>query len=210
MKFLTVLMTFFAGTLVHASSLGELCGLGTMTVSYDQFGGKKTVRKYEKCKIAMNLKRSATSLTMDFAVIDCLATNDFFGTYDIKGDKLVDAKGKVKGQVLADGTFQVSERTSQIIKGTRTDYQVGGINPTPRPGDPYNPARCTPITRSNNVELVKVVNYKIKQQEDRTWKVERSTSEDQLAWASKSNGICPGTSYRTKLGSSTNIQVVLK
>ncbi|WP_413560036.1 hypothetical protein [Bdellovibrio sp. HCB209] len=218
MKHLILALTLALTGAANASSLGELRGLGTMTVSYDQFNGKKTVRKYENCKVAMNLKRSATSLSMDFAVIDCLATNDFFGTYYIKGDQLVDAKGKVKGKVLPDGTFQVSERSSRIIKGTKTEYNFGGGFP-PAPGmpgnggnfpDPNNPHRCVPIVRKNNVELVKVVNYKIKQQDDRTWKVQRFTTEDQLAIASKSNGRCPGTTYNTKLGSTSDINVVLK
>ncbi|QDK44270.1 hypothetical protein DOM22_03420 [Bdellovibrio sp. ZAP7] len=219
MKHIVFALSMIVGFSAMASGLGELRGLGTLTASYDQFNGKKTVRKYENCKMAMNLKRSATSLTMDFAVIDCLATNDFFGTYIIKGNQLVDEKGKVKGQVLADGTFQVTEKSSRIIKGTMTEYQFGGGFP-PEPGapgnggnfpDPRNPNRCVPIVRKNNVELIKVVTYKIKQLEDRTWKVQRATSEDQLAWGSKSGrGGCPGTTYKTKLGSTTDINVILK
>ncbi|UYL08800.1 hypothetical protein B9G69_017290 [Bdellovibrio sp. SKB1291214] len=212
-------LTIAFGLTVNASSLGELRGIGTVTASYDQFNGKKTVRKYENCRISMNLKRSATSLTMDFAAIECLATNDFFGTYYVKGNKLVDEKGKVKGQVLADGTFQVSEKSSRLIKGTMTEYEFGGGFP-PMPGspenggnfpDPRNPHRCVPVVRKNNVELIKVVTYKIKQLEDRTWKVQRSTSEDQLAWGSKAGrGGCPGTSFKTKLGSTTDLNVILK
>jgi hypothetical protein len=209
MKNIILSFTIVFGLTAHASSLGELRGIGTVTASYDQFNGKKTVRKYENCRISMNLKRSATSLTMDFAAIDCLATNDFLGTYYVKGNQLVDEKGKVKGQVLADGTYQVSEKSSRIIKGTMTEYQPGGFNPPGRPDN--NPNHCTPIVRKNNVELIKVVTYKIKQLEDRTWKVQRLTSEDQLAWGSKSGYAgCPGTSFKTKLGSTTDLNVVLK
>ncbi|MFS4459424.1 hypothetical protein [Bdellovibrio sp. HCB2-146] len=102
-----------AGAMAPAAVLGEIQGQGSM--EFTQAG--KT--RQGTCKVAMNVHTSAQEFELEFSVFECGALgswNDPYVRLSVQGDKLVNAKGEVVGQVYADGTYKFTLKSSTLHK----------------------------------------------------------------------------------------------
>ncbi len=182
----------------QAQVLGELQGEGQIQAAYSRFDGSKDLRT-SPCHVAMNIRSDAAKFSLEFSFFECPKLsiwNDSSYAYQIVGGRLIDAKGIQKGSVLQDGSIQFTEQS--VVSQQYVDYDYD-----------FN---CRMLSMSNKtLKLVTATTYTFKQTAGNTWQVRRQSSEDRLAWTSKrSYPLCPATTIPTKLGSTSDLIVVLK
>jgi len=195
-KMLFILMLL--GSLVaKAQILGALKGDGKIQASYSESNGSTTTRT-SPCHVAMNIRESSSSFALDFSYFECPQLsiwNDGVYRYHIVGGKLVNGKGEEKGVVAMDGTYHISESSFKTEKYVDYHYDEN----------------CNYKTVENKIlKLNTAIKYSFKHMADGSWSVRRLASEDRLAWTSRREHGCPTITVPTKLGSSTELSVVLR
>lgn len=198
MKAMFVMLACLFGMAAQAQVLGELKGEGSIQAAYAGFDGSKQVRN-GTCKVAMNIHQGATSFALDFSVFECsflTPWNDAPVSYKIVGDKLVDAQGVQKGSVLVDGAVQFAESASTVQKYRQDTYDFN----------------CRLLySETKQLTLTSKYDYFFKRNADGSWSVRRQTSEDRLGWKGyRSQPNCPATTIPVKLGSTTDLKVIVK
>lgn len=197
MKVFVILSLLFSFS-AHAQVLGELQGDGQIQASYARFDGSKDNRT-SPCHVAMNVDKSADSFALEFSFFECAklaAWNDAPYSYKIVNGQLIDANGAAKGTVNNDGSLQFSEKTMSFHKYFEETYDFN----------------CRLISSSpRTLVLNTVISYTFKQSADGSWQVRRQASEDRLAYTSRrSYPSCPAQTIPTKLGSTSDLSVVVK
>ena len=197
MKICIILLTLFSLS-AQAQVLGELKGQGQIQASYATFSGSKDVRT-SPCNVAMNIHQKPGSFELEFSVFECPKLdnwNDPYYAYSIVNGQLIDSTGAVKGAVAADGSIQFTEKSMSLTK-----YYL----------DTYDATCRLLYSTSKTLALNTVINYSFKQNTDGSWQVHRQTSEDRLAYTThRDYPTCPAQTIPTKLGSTTDLSVVVK
>lgn len=197
MKHIAFVLVVLGFSASHAQVLGELKGSGSMTASYERLDGS-----YEnmdlKCTVALNYHQSAEKVELDFSFYDCNRLggwNDLPVSLKVQGGSLVDAQGKEKGRVLADGTVEFTAHTDSTVQYQDTQYDFDCR--------PYSTSRKT-------LRLDTVTTYSFAKSAD-GYRFTRKQSQDRVAYKSKKDyARCPAVLIPTKMKSSSSFVATIQ
>nr|BFD65438.1 hypothetical protein HAGR004_04600 [Bdellovibrio sp. HAGR004] len=197
MKYMASILVVLGFSASQAQVLGELKGSGSMTASYERLDGS-----YEnmdlKCTVALNYHQSAEKVELDFSFYDCNRLggwNDLPVSLKVQGGSLVDAQGKEKGRILADGTVEFTAHTDSTVQYQDTQYDFDCR--------PYSTSRKT-------LRLDTVTTYSFAKSAD-GYRFTRKQSQDRVAYKSKKDyARCPAVIIPTKMKSSSSFVATIQ
>nr|BFD58207.1 hypothetical protein CKG001_03140 [Bdellovibrio sp. CKG001] len=197
MKYMASILVVLGFSASQAQVLGELKGSGSMTASYERLDGS-----YEnmdlKCTVALNYHQSTEKVELDFSFYDCNRLggwNDLPVSLKVQGGSLVDAQGKEKGRVLADGAVEFTAHTDSTVQYQDTQYDFDCR--------PYSTSRKT-------LRLDTVTTYSFAKSAD-GYRFTRKQSQDRVAYKSKKDyARCPAVIIPTKMKSSSSFVATIQ